>query len=390
MRIGLVILHADPRRGGAERYTVDLAEALAAEGEDVSLIASSFGEVPGEVRSLVAAAPGWTRSGRYLRFLGSVDQILDREKFDVVHAALPVRRCDVYHPHAGLALDAVLRGHQKRTGWGRWWSRIGNRLNGRRQLFASVEQKLLGGDQPPIVISLSDYVGAGIAETYRLPASQVVKLFNAVDIKRFDPARVDLQREQLRANLDLASDDVAVLMIAQDFERKGLPEALKAIASVGTSRLKLIVVGKQPTGPYEQLAESLKIRHRVIFAGPTLEPERFYAAADAFVLPTRHDPCSLVVLEALAMGLPVISTRFNGACEIMNDGEHGTTVSSADDHAGLAVALAGLLDDGLRAEQNRACLELRPILSHTHHLQRLRGIYGQAMLRHTAIHRRAA
>lgn len=390
MRIGLVILHADPQRGGAERYTVDLAGALAAEGDDVSLIASSFGEVPAGVRSLVAAAPGWTRSGRYLRFLGSVDQILDRERFDVVHAALPVRRCDVYHPHAGLALDAVRQGHQKRTGWARWWSRIGNRLNGRRQLFASVEQKLLGSVQPPIVISLSDYVGAGIAGTYRLPASQVVKLFNAVDIKRFDPERIDLSREPIRASLNLASDDVAVLMIAQDFERKGLPEALRAFASVAASRLKLIVVGKQPVAPYEKLAEELKISDRVIFAGPTKEPERFYASADAFVLPTRHDPCSLVVLEALAMGLPVISTRFNGACEIITDGEHGAIVSSADDHAGLVTALAGLLDDQHRTEQHEACLGLRQLLSHTHHLRQLRDIYSQAMSRSLPSRRRAA
>src|SRR5437763_240307 len=107
MKIALVILHADPARGGAERYTVDLARALAAEGHDVSILASGFGEVPEEVRSVRLDAAAMTRLGQFERFLDSLQRHLAESSYDVVHAMLPVRRCDFYHPHAGVAAESV-------------------------------------------------------------------------------------------------------------------------------------------------------------------------------------------------------------------------------------------------------------------------------------------
>ena len=112
-------------------------------------------------------------------------------------------------------------------------------------------------------------------------------------------------------------------MIAQDFARKGLREAIAALAVTQDPKLVLLAVGKQDPSSYRKLAAERGVSDRVIFAGSTTDPFAFYRAADFFVLPTRHDPCSLVVLEAIAMGVPVISTVFNGACEIMSDGKHG-------------------------------------------------------------------
>jgi UDP-glucose:(heptosyl)LPS alpha-1,3-glucosyltransferase len=103
-----------------------------------------------------------------------------------------------------------------------------------------------------------------------------------------------------------------------------------------------------------------------------------YREADFFVLPTKHDPCSLVVLEALAMGLPVISTVFNGATEIMKDGVHGFVLEDPEDVSALADAMRKMLDPQLRARMRQACLELRPRLSYEHHVDELLGIYERA------------
>ena len=100
--------------------------------------------------------------------------------------------------------------------------------------------------------------------------------------------------------------------------------------------------------------------------------------ADFFVLPTKHDPCSLVVLEALAMGLPVVSTVYNGATEIMTDGVHGYVLPDPSDVDALAGAMRKMLDPDRRAQMSRACLELRPQLSYDTHLDRLLGIYETA------------
>jgi len=116
----------------------------------------------------------------------------------------------------------------------------------------------------------------------------------------------------------------------------------------------------------------------VVFAGKTDDPVSFYRAADFFLLPTRHDPCSLVVLEALAMGLPVISTVFNGACEIMTSGQHGFVLPDPSDIDAIAEAMRNLLDPQARATMSDACLMLRPRLAYEHHLDELLKIYTAA------------
>jgi UDP-glucose:(heptosyl)LPS alpha-1,3-glucosyltransferase len=165
-------------------------------------------------------------------------------------------------------------------------------------------------------------------------------------------------------------------MIAQDFARKGLEPALRALARVA-ERPVLLVVGKEDPLAYRRLADELGVAGDVVFAGPTLDPYAFYAASDFFILPTRHDPCSLVVLEALAMGLPVISTKQNGACEIMTTGEHGYVLDSADDAEGLVAAVSSLCDGATRGVMREKCLALRPVLAYAAHLETLLAIYGR-------------
>lgn len=380
MKVALVILHADPARGGAERYTVDLAHALVARGHDVSVLATTFAAVDPAVRRvrLDAAAP--TRLGKYLRFLDALDAHLDGASgaYDVVHAMLPVRRCDVYHPHAGVAAEAVARGHAKHADpIRRALAKLANRLNRKRRQFAAVERALLTGSSPPVVLCLSAYVKRSVRAHYpSLPDDRLAMLFNATDLAKFDPAtRADAGRA-VRERFKLGPDKVVALMIAQDFERKGLREAIAAVGRVDDPRLVLLVVGKQDARAYVRLAEQGRALGRIIFAGPTDDPYAFYQAADFFVLPTRHDPCSLVVLEALAMGVPVISTVQNGACEIMRDGEHGFVLPDPRDVDRLAGAMRAMLHDGTRRRMREACLALRPALAYERHVDELLRIYG--------------
>ena len=378
VKIALVILHADPARGGAERYTADLAAALRARGQEVSVLASSFpgGRVPeGDV---LLAARGATRAGRYARFLDELTLQLARADYDIVHAMLPVPRCDIYHPHAGIAAEAVASGHLKHRGRiRRALSRAGTRLNRRRQRFASVERELLTSSSPPVVLCLSEYVKGFVRRHYSLPPSNLVTLLNGVDLDRFDPAARPQAGEEIRRRFGLGPEKVIGLMIAQDFSRKGLRESILAMARLADPRLVLLVVGKQDPRAYQELARRAGVE-RVIFAGPANDPYAFYRAADFFLLPTRHDPCSLVVLEALAMGVPVISTVFNGACELMTSGTHGFVLPDPADMDALAEALRNLLDSEARAGMSAACLQFRRSLAHGQHVDRLMQIYQAA------------
>ncbi|HWP41165.1 MAG TPA: glycosyltransferase family 4 protein, partial [Tepidisphaeraceae bacterium] len=362
MNIALVILHADPMRGGAERYTIDLAGALARRGHHVALAATRFADPPAGVQLVELPVRGFTRVARYRRMLDALDAHLHQARYHIVHAMLPVRRCHVYHPHAGMAAASVA-GRPLQT-----------LLNPRRRVMASIEHRLLNSPHPPVVLCLSDYVKQSVLQHYpELPADRLATLFNAVDLDLFDP---DVQHggHKLRAAHGISPDDTVALIVAQDFARKGVPQAIAATRQLNARRapgqptLKLLIVG---SGRHHSKADDPNI----IFVGADRKIARYYAAADFFVLPTRHDPCSLVVLEALAMGLPVISTRFNGACEIMNNGIHGFVLDDPDDVIALSQAMHKLLDANLRARMSAACRQLRPRLSFAHHVDRLLQIY---------------
>ena len=351
MRVALVILHAQASRGGAERYTLDLVAALRSRGHDVTLLA-----VTGDVPFVRLASGGLTRTGRYRAFCRSLRAHLATTRYDVVHAMLPVPPglCDIYHPHAGVAAT---------SNWGlSWW------LNPRRRLFARTERRLLTGPRPPVTLTLSQYVEDDLRRHYpSLAADRVVRLFNAVDLHRFTPDGPAADRREL----GVGGGDVLALFVGNDWNRKGLARAIRAVAAADDPRLKLAVAGRGDVRAYQKLGGP------VAFLGPRRDLPALYRGADFLLLPTAHDPCSLVVLEALASGLPVVSTTANGATEIMRDGEHGFVVD-ANDAGALRVAVTEMLDDTRRARMRDACLALRPSLSWERHVGQLLAIYGRA------------
>jgi UDP-glucose:(heptosyl)LPS alpha-1,3-glucosyltransferase len=375
VKIGLVIFRGDAKRGGAEGYTVDLAAKLAQRGHQVDLIASRFGDGIAGVQAVPIAVGAPTRAGRYLAFLDGLDAHLAAARYDIVHAMLPVRSCDIYHPHAGMAAAGIQTHLARRTLPGRAAAQLANRLNRKRHAYAKTERDLLERPNRPIVLCLSDYVKGSILKHYPHIGEDLVKLFNAVDLQRFDPTRLDGTREAVRRRWGIGPEGVVALMIAQHFDRKGLPQVIDAAAQV-EPHITVVVVGKDDPAANAERARRLGIGQRIIFAGTTDSPAEFYSAADFFVLPTRHDSCSLVVLEALAMGLPTISTVFNGACEIMTPGRHGFVLENPGDVAALAAAMRRMLDPSARAAMRQACLELRGELSFDAHVERLEQIYA--------------
>ena len=368
MNIALVTKRTDPARGGAERYTVDLAAALQRAGHDVSLLAGSFGGVPRGVREVPLAAGGITGVGRQRRFLDSLDLHLASQRYDVVHAMLPVRQCDVYHPHAGM-----MRANVEHDSL---WTRLTNR---RRAYVARVEGDLLEGPRPPLVLCLSQYVKRSVQHVYALGDDRLPILFNAVDLEKFDPARGRASRDETRQHFGFGPNDVVGLFLGHDYERKGLREAILGLmhawANLDAQRLKLLVVGRPSGSAYQALARHSQVGERVIFGGHMEDSRAAYQAADFLVLPTKHDPCSLVVLEALAMGVPVISTQFNGACEIMTSGTHGFVLDNPGDVEALARAMVVMTDDERRRAMAAAALTLRPELAYQRHLDTLLSIY---------------
>ena len=234
---------------------------------------------------------------------------------------------------------------------------------------------------PPLVICLSNYVKQTVRKHYPLKDEDLATLFNAIDLRRFDPTTRSDTRPQTRQELNIKPDKVIALMVAQDFHRKGLREAILALAKVKDEHQALVVVGKGSAGPYRRQAITLGVDQQIIFAGATDDIVPYYRAADFFVLPTRHDPCSLAVLEALAMGLPVISTKFNGATEIMTHGVDGFVLDDPANINALAAAMKNLMDPRRRMVMREACLGQRSRLSFENHVGELLKLYQTATAR---------
>ncbi len=174
---------------------------------------------------------------------------------------------------------------------------------------------------------------------------------NGVDLDRFRPR--PSAREQLRAEQHVQDATVA-LFVGGDWDRKGLGLALEALARLkaGGSKIRLWVVGRGDRARFEELARTLQVSSDLQFFGQRADTERFYSAADVFVLPTSYEAFSLVTLEAAASGLPVIMPAINGASELVGDDEAGLLVERTVDS--VVAALARIVDDAdLRSRLGR-------------------------------------
>jgi UDP-glucose:(heptosyl)LPS alpha-1,3-glucosyltransferase len=138
-------------------------------------------------------------------------------------------------------------------------------------------------------------------------------------------------------------------------------------------------VGNRHFANYERLAQRLGIADHVSFVGHCAQMRRAYFAADFLVHPTFYDPCSLVVLEALACGLPVITTRYNGASELLRPGHEGYVVDTPHDHARLAWAMLQLMDPARRRQCSAAARRAAAAWTFEHHYRQLLDVFQEVI-----------
>jgi UDP-glucose:(heptosyl)LPS alpha-1,3-glucosyltransferase len=192
------------------------------------------------------------------------------------------------------------------------------------------------------IIAISELVKRNIIEHYHVPAGDIVVIYNGVDLERFHPGNRQRFRSEVRRQYDIPDSARVFLFVGSGFERKGVRYLIEAAERLDAS-VTLLIVGK---GSGEKFRDIIK-KQRVIFCGPQKQIEQYYAAADAFVFPTMYEPFGNVHLEALASGLPVITTRNSGASEIIDEGKSGFVVQGPEDTEAIAAGMKKLLDADL-------------------------------------------
>jgi UDP-glucose:(heptosyl)LPS alpha-1,3-glucosyltransferase len=376
LKIALVIDHFFPRKGGAEAYLDHLALECHRRGHSVAVVARAKGEGSAPVGFFEVRTARFPRWWREVSFLRGVRRVLDVESFDV---SLGIRHCpgvSVYQPHGGVHRVAIRAQEEAAGGLG---SRIGHAVSPKQWFFSWAERRLLAGPRRPAIVAVSKRVQADMEREYGVPPSSVRVVPNGVDVQRFRPDATGRVRAAVRSDLGIDPDEAVALFVAHQFRLKGLEPLLGALATLGDRAPLLLVVGRDDPRPYERLAREL--RRGVRFLGDVRAPAAFYLAADAFLHPTFYDPCSLVVLEALASGLPVLTTRRNGASELMRDGREGVILDDPRDVPALARGVEEVLDRDRREAMSRAARAAAERVAWPIHADRMIAILEEAARR---------
>jgi UDP-glucose:(heptosyl)LPS alpha-1,3-glucosyltransferase len=217
---------------------------------------------------------------------------------------------------------------------------------------------------------------------YRLDPANVRVVRIATDPKRFDEQDRPRRRLEWRRRWGLAPEDVVALFVGINYRLKGLEPLLHAVGRLAADQsFRLLVAGKSKTAAFERLARRLGIADQVRFVGYCTDMRNCYFAADFFVHPTFYDPCSHVVLEAMACGLPVITSRYNGASELLHPPCEGYVLDDPHDHDRLAWSLAQMLDPARRAACAQAARRTAAQWTFEHHYHEMLAVFAEAVNR---------
>lgn len=333
-RIALVRGRYDPF-GGAERFVQNAVAALRDQGAALTIVTRRWPDHDGTALVLDPFyVGGWWRDWSFAR---AVCAELSRRHFDLVQSHERIACCDVYRAGDGVHAEWLAQRSRIQSPA----QRLSTRLNPHHRFLLAAERQLFTGERLRAVICNSAMVRDEIRARFSTDPAKLVLIRNAVDTAKFHPGLRAEFRDALRNQVKLPRDANIVAYVGSGFERKGVGALLQALARADSTTCAL-VVGKDKHAPrYIAQARALGLADRVRFVGAVSDVRPYYAAADSFALPTLYDPFPNAALEAMACGLPVITTTKCGAAEVLREGETGF-VRDAIDIEGLAGAIARL------------------------------------------------
>jgi UDP-glucose:(heptosyl)LPS alpha-1,3-glucosyltransferase len=310
MKIAVVRKECSFKRGGAERYCANLCRCLADMGHQVFVVARECDDdvhpdlvhVPVKVSSRSSAA----RNLSFHRNSQKAIRPLDVDRVYALSRTFPADAFRVSDPLHATWLDIRYPGRLRN-----WFER----LNPRHRAILSLERGICDARHTGVIITNSNWARQQILARYDYPTELIHVVYNGVDLDYFRPEGVDIP----------VGEPLRLLFVAQDFARKGLGFILDALSQLHAQGVAchLSVVGRDDPRPFRQQAQQLGVTQSVDFYESTSCIQNYYNAADLLVFPTLSDPFANVCLEALACGLPVMTTTHNGAAEILTEDKTG-------------------------------------------------------------------
>jgi UDP-glucose:(heptosyl)LPS alpha-1,3-glucosyltransferase len=351
--------------GGTERYLNQLAASLAERGHEVTIVCRSRALPPHPaVRFEVLRPFSLGGAWRVSSFAEAVERHVRERSYDVVYGLGRTWSQDLIRLGGGLQATYLELAHQDTLGT---WERRLSLGMGKHRTILEIEARALAPGACWRVVCNSQRVKRDVVLRYGRDPGEIEVIYNGVDVERFHPRRRQEGGQRVRAESGFGREHTLVLFLGTGYGRKGLAEVLEAFPALLRHRpaARLVVVGYDSDGKrHAARAEALGISAEVRFLGGRQDPEDCFAAADVYVLPTRYDPFANSTLEALATGLPTITTEDNGAAELIQDSVQGTVLPRQRDGTSLERALIHWTEpEALRA----GALAARELaLEHTH------------------------
>ncbi|OPY72038.1 MAG: Lipopolysaccharide core biosynthesis protein RfaG [Syntrophorhabdus sp. PtaU1.Bin002] len=344
MNIGLAIHNFDPKKGGAERYAYDLSASLLRRGHQVYVFCARAVNLRGATiaRFDTARFPRWLRS---LTFALGHRTHSKAFPLDVMLGFGNTLTLDVYQSHGGVQrvwMEREIASYDDPREKRIKGALLRRSLNQRVQRW--IEEYPIRKGKYSRIVAISDMVKGHMMKHYGLGENLFDVVYNGVDTEKFSPAPAETRRDETRK----------ILFSAGNFRLKGLSPLLQSLGEIAkeTKDFQLVVLGRGRQERYADLIDRLKLTGLVTFLGETSTPEEVYSEAYILAHPTFYDACSLTTMEAMASGLPTITTKWNGASALIGPGE-GYVIDDPSDTTGLSEAIRALFDRDRRDEMGK-------------------------------------
>ena len=336
---------------------------LRASGHEVTIVCRSHARAPHpKVRFVVLRPFAIGAAWRMWSFARAVEALVERERFDVVYGLGRTWSQDLLRLGGGsqqtyleLAHAATRTRAERLLGLG--WLK--------QRTILSIEKRALRPGAAWRVVVNARQVKQDIAARFALDPGQIEVIYNGVDIERFHPRLRAREGKALREAWGFTQEHTLILFLGSGYGRKGLGSVIDAFPAVARARpnSRLVVVGfDSAQSDYEARAARLGLAASVRFLGGRTDAPACFAACDLYVLPTRYDPFANSTLEALALGLPVITSDANGGSELLHEGVDGSVLPAACELAVLERAMIAWSDP----ERLRAAAPAARALAETH------------------------
>lgn len=360
MKIAIICERFDPTGGGAERSTLQIAQELASRGHAVTVLAGSA-PLNTDVSSVTVRARSHRASSSALRLLSFARWVknelaANHDAFDATMSVTTAVAADIVQPRSGT-MRATLEQNiaLRKSPIKRLAKRISIALSPKHQLLLHLERKSMKSPEVKTFVALSEYVVHQLVEHYAVDSSHIEIIPNAAVMPEMTTAERRKARVALRRSLNIDDEQPVFIFLAHNPRLKGFDTVLRAMAILEQEKLSAVCLcAGSLNHSMNRAASALGVRDSMRWIGPTNDAATIFAASDVLVHPTWYDPSSKVVIESLMMGVPAITTRFNGASDLMTNG-HDTVAGRLLDDPGDAEALADAMRELCDPKARRAC-----------------------------------